>query len=98
MLSRQLPTRPLPVSPVSLGYCGRNRRFVLCFHIEHSLESHHFSRTATSSPIAHELVFARPCPKPPDVVSYSVGDEVTRPEGHPLPIGWGEGPISETYR
>lgn len=27
VLSRQLPTRPLPVSPVPLGYCGRNRRF-----------------------------------------------------------------------
>jgi hypothetical protein len=29
VLSRQLPTRPLPVSPVPLGYCGRNRRSVM---------------------------------------------------------------------
>lgn len=48
MLSRQLPTRPLPVAPVSIGYCGRNRRFVLriYFHIEQSLEPHlYFTRT-----------------------------------------------------
>src|SRR5258706_106000 len=25
-LSRQLPTRPSPVAPVPIGYCGRNRR------------------------------------------------------------------------
>ena len=42
MLSRQLPTRPLPVAPVPIGYCGRNHRFVLriYFHIEQSLEPH----------------------------------------------------------
>src|SRR5688572_4222921 len=36
LLSRQLPTRRLPLAPVPLGYCGRNRRFVLWwfFHIE----------------------------------------------------------------
>ena len=28
-LSRQLPTRPLPVAPVPIGYCERNRRFGL---------------------------------------------------------------------
>ena len=44
MLSRQLPTRPLPVAPVPIGYCGRNRRFVLRLyvHIEQSLLSHHY--------------------------------------------------------
>jgi hypothetical protein len=29
VLSRQLPTQPLPVVPVPLGCCGRNRRFGL---------------------------------------------------------------------
>ena len=29
MLSRQLPTKPLPVLPVPIGYCERNRRFGL---------------------------------------------------------------------
>ena len=42
-LSRQLPTRPLPVAPVPIGYCGRNRRFVLRqgshSRIEQSLQS-----------------------------------------------------------
>ncbi len=27
MLSRQLSTQPLPATPMSIGYCGRNRRF-----------------------------------------------------------------------
>ena len=48
MLSRQLPPRPLPVAPVPIGYCGRNRRFGLriYFHIEQSLEPHlYFTRT-----------------------------------------------------
>lgn len=47
MLSRQLPPRPLPVAPVPIGYCGRNRRFGLriYFHIEQSLEPHlYFTR------------------------------------------------------
>ena len=50
-LSRQLPSRPLPVAPVPIGYCGRNRRFVLriYFHIEQSLEPHlYFTRTPYS--------------------------------------------------
>lgn len=44
MLSRQLPTRSLPPSPVPIGYCGWNRRFVLRLHvcIEQSLRPHHF--------------------------------------------------------
>lgn len=29
MLSRQLSTWPLPATPMPIGYCGRNRRFVL---------------------------------------------------------------------
>jgi hypothetical protein len=39
ILSRQLPTKPLPVLPVPVGYCERNRRFGLCFlcHIKQSL-------------------------------------------------------------
>ena len=51
-MSRQLPTRPLPVAPVPIGYCGRNRRFVLriYFHIEQSLEPHlYFTRKPYSS-------------------------------------------------
>lgn len=36
LLLRQLSTRRLPLAPMPLGYCGRNRRFVLWwfFHIE----------------------------------------------------------------
>ena len=34
-LSRQLPSRPLPVAPVPIGYCGRNRRFGLCFYFSY---------------------------------------------------------------
>ena len=47
-MSRWLLTRPLPVAPASIGYCGRNRRFVLriYFHIEQSLKPHpYFART-----------------------------------------------------
>jgi hypothetical protein len=48
MLSRWLLTRPLPVAPAPIGYCGWNRRFGLriYFHIEQSSEPHHyFART-----------------------------------------------------
>jgi hypothetical protein len=31
MVSRQLPTRPLPVALVPIDYCGRNRRFVMMY-------------------------------------------------------------------
>ena len=43
-MSRQLPTRPLPATPVPIDYCGRNRRFVLriSVHIEQSLQPHLF--------------------------------------------------------
>jgi hypothetical protein len=34
-LSRQLPSRPLPVAPVPIGYCGRNRRFGLCLYFSY---------------------------------------------------------------
>jgi hypothetical protein len=54
MLSRRLSTRPLPVAPTPMGYCGRNRRFVLriSFHIEQSLEPHRISHgRATLMPV-----------------------------------------------
>ena len=44
-LSRRLLTRPLPISPASVGYCGRNRRFSSCFHVEQSLQSHFLSHS-----------------------------------------------------
>jgi len=34
-LSRQLPSRPLPVAPVPIGYCGRNRRFGLRIYLSY---------------------------------------------------------------
>ena len=50
-LSRWLLTRPLPVAPAPIGYCGRNHRFVLCFHIEQSLQPH-LSLAHTRQPLA----------------------------------------------
>ena len=43
VLSRQLPTQPLPAAPVPLDYCGRNRRFDLWrfLHSEPLLERLH---------------------------------------------------------
>jgi hypothetical protein len=49
-LSRWLLTRPLPVAPAPIGYCGRNRRFASCFHVEPSLQSH-FSIAPTRQPM-----------------------------------------------
>ncbi len=39
LLSRRLSTQPLPATPTSIGYCGRNRRFCLrSFRIEQSFK------------------------------------------------------------
>ena len=59
MLSRQLSTRLLPIAPMPIGYCGRNRRFVLrmYFHIEQSLEPHRISHgRATLMPVSFRSV------------------------------------------
>jgi hypothetical protein len=51
MLSRQLLTRSLPISPVPIGYCGRNRRFIPCGspHVEQLLEQLHFAQARPTS-------------------------------------------------
>ena len=49
-VSWQLQTGPLPVSPVPLGYCGRNRRFILwryLLHIEQLLMRPHVALPKT---------------------------------------------------
>lgn len=47
-LSRQLSTKPLPVSPMPMGYCERNRRFISCqsFHVEQLPMQLHVARHA----------------------------------------------------
>ena len=56
MLSQQLPTRPLPVAPMPIGYCGRNRRFVLCFYV--------ISNNHCNPIISHSDIFPKHSLKP----------------------------------
>lgn len=52
ILSQQLPTRPLPVALVPIGYCGWNRRFVLWrIHIEQSLNQLHVAQLRSRPPL-----------------------------------------------
>ena len=45
-MSRQLQTRPLPVTPVPIGYCARKRRFAdVSFRIEQSSTRLHVAPT-----------------------------------------------------
>ena len=58
-MSRQLQTRPLPVTPVPIGYCERNRRFDLrrllfYLHTEQSLRRLHVA-LRTSHPSGSRL-------------------------------------------
>src|ERR1039457_2489813 len=45
-LSRQLSTRPLPVTPMPIGYCGRNHRFIYGTHNKPSLALFHVAPLA----------------------------------------------------